>query len=724
MIVSDASQHPRHHAAPSPFNPIEQTRQSRDALVAELAGQGVKGNNCRCPAREHDDKHPSAGVYQGEDGAWRVKCHSCGFCGDLFDVRAELSGQSVEDVLKAERESHTGATRNGTASTARMTAPAKPSPSPEPALLPVDPVDLETLRPLAQDLGVSSDSLMELGIARHDDCWIIPERDAGGAIIGQQRRYDNGDKKQVKGTKRGLTYKHPFPADEGATHANPVFIVEGASDTAAGLDLRMPIVGRPSATGGVQLLGEMLAGRHVVIVGEHDDGAGQAGAEAVAAQLAGPCASVRIIYPPAEAKDLRSWYAMTGGCDHQTLLDLAGDVEAVESIEPANTGKSKSSRQAPNLLRLSDVEPTTVRWLWPGRVPRGRMTLLVGRPGGGKSFATADFAARVSTGRDWPDGTPCPAGSVLLCSAEDDPADTIAPRLIAHDADRSRIHLMTGVRYQRDDGSETEKVFTLADIDPLRMALEQLDDCRLIVVDPVGSYLGSGADAHRDNEVRGVLAPLCKLAEQYDAALLVVAHTRKSAATHADDMALGSRAFTGLARSVLHLMTDPDDDTDRRRLLLPGKNNLAEQPDGLAFDIGPGEAVDEDGQPRPCIRWHDGTVDITADDAVNRDPADENNRSTERDEAADWLRQALAAGARPAKHIIEEAREGKGIAKRTLDRARKEVGVDAYRPENPGPWWWRLPNAEAQCHTPQGLTGGNLAMCHEGPKNGDFGGDS
>ena len=690
--------------APNPNDKIALARQSRNALLAELTDHGVRGNNCRCPSRGHDDHHPSASVYEGDDGAWRVKCHSCGFWGDMYDVRAELTGQSVEDVLKAERGNHTGAHRNGTASAARMTTSAKPMSSPEPALIPVEAVDLDVLRPLAQGLGVSADSLMELGVTRHDGCWIIPERDAGGAIIGQQRRYDDGSKKQVAGTKRGLTCTHPLSADDGATASNPVFVVEGASDTAAGLDLRMPIVGRPSATGGAHLLGELLAGRHVVIVGENDDGAGQDGAEAIADQLAGPCASVRIIYPPAEVKDLRSWYAMPGGCDHQTLLDLAGEVEAVEPVEPskpATTGKSKPSQPAPHLLRLSDVEPTTVRWLWPGRIPRGRMTLLVGRPGGGKSFAITDLAARVSMGRDWPDGTPCPAGDVLLCSAEDDPADTIAPRLIAHAADRSRIHLMTGVRYQRDDGSEVEKVFTLADIDPLRQALEHLGECRMIVVDPVGSYMGGEADTHRDNEVRGVLAPLCKLAEQYDAALLVIAHTRKSAAAHADDMALGSRAFTGLARSVLHLMADPDDDTERRRLLLSGKNNLAERPAGLAFDIGPGEAVDEDGQPRPCIRWHDGTVDITADDAVNRDSSGGDDKASARDRAADWLRQALAAGERESKHLIEEAKEVAGIAEKTLRRAKDDIGADAYRKKVPGPWLWRKADGEEHGQHPQ-----------------------
>lgn len=224
-----------------------------------------------------------------------------------------------------------------------------------------------------------------------------------------------------------------------------------------------------------------------------------------------------------------------------------------------------------------------------------------------------------------------------------------------------------------------------------------LPDCKLIVMDPIGSYLGGQADAHRDNEVRAVLAPVCHLATQYGAAVVVVAHTRKAIAANADDMAMGSRAFTGLARSVLHLLIDPDDVTKQRRLLLPGKNNLAERPVGLAFDIGPGDV-----EGRACIRWMDGEVTITADEAVNREPQQDDERRTERDEAADWLRQTLANGPMLAKEVKELAKEGEGIAPRTLDRAKKAVSVIAYRPENPGPWYWRLSEAGAARHDPKG----------------------
>ena len=126
---------------------------------------------------------------------------------------------------------------------------------------------------------------------------------------------------------------------------------------------------------------------------------------------------------------------------------------------------------APVLLRMQDVEPRTVQWLWPNRIAAGRMTLIVGVPGVGKSFIECDMASRVSTGTPWPDGTKCPKGAVLLVCAEDDPHDTIRPRLDAHHADVSRIHLLSGVRRITDEGETREQVFTLSNLETLESTL-------------------------------------------------------------------------------------------------------------------------------------------------------------------------------------------------------------------------------------------------------------
>jgi putative DNA primase/helicase len=335
----------------------------------------------------------------------------------------------------------------------------------------------------------------------------------------------------------------------------------------------------------------------------------------------------------------------------------------------------------------------------PEKIAKGRITLAVGMPGVGKSFLTCDMASRISTGSPWPDGSVCPKGSVIIISAEDDPHDTIRPRLDAHRADVSRVHLLSSVIRAGDDGEETELMFSLGDLDALETALKQVNNCQLIVVDPIGSFLGGRTDAHRDNEVRSVLAPVAKLAEKYGPAVLMVAHRRKGGGGNADDLALGSRAFTGIARSVWHLSADPED--KQRRLFLPGKNNLAEQQQGLAFTIG--------GEPA-SVHWERDPVAMSADEALARENGDKGH-STALDEAVAWLSDALADGPRPGKEVKGEA-TADGIAPRTLDRAKVKLGVDTGPDGFRGPWVWLLPDSDSvRQDFPEFAKENTLAQC-------------
>lgn len=337
---------------------------------------------------------------------------------------------------------------------------------------------------------------------------------------------------------------------------------------------------------------------------------------------------------------------------------------------------------SPVILCTADVQAQEVSWLWNGRLPLGCLSLLVGRPGEGKSFATLDWAARVSTGRDWPDGSSCESGSVLLVSAEDDPGDTIRPRLDAHDADPHRIYLLKGVYAKDKQGKLIEGAFTLVNIETLRQALDTIGDVRLIVIDPIGSYMGGKVDAHRDNEVRGVLAPLAALAQEKNAAVVLVAHQRKGKAINPDDMTLGSIGFTAIARSVLHLMRDPDDED--RRLLLPGKMNLAVPAPGLAFTIG--------GEPAR-VQWASDPVTITAAEVL----AKSNGGSSAGDEAGDWLRDVLSNGPFPVSEIRSMVQRD-GLAWRTVERAKKRIKATATREgfASGGRWMWAMPTIGRQ----------------------------
>jgi hypothetical protein len=339
--------------------------------------------------------------------------------------------------------------------------------------------------------------------------------------------------------------------------------------------------------------------------------------------------------------------------------------------------------RSPITVCMADVQPELIEWLWPGRIAIGKVNLLSGDPGLGKSLVTLDVAARVTRGTKWPDekGT-APLGSVILLSAEDDAADTLRPRLDAHGADCQKIHELQAVKDWNSEG-ECIRAFDLSrDIEELRKVIDRTSDCRLVVIDPISAYLGK-ADSHVNADVRAVLAPLAQLAAQKRVAIVAVNHLRKGdgAAIH---RGMGSMGFVAAARAAWVVAKDKDD--PRRRLFLAVKNNLADDSaaTGLAYTVeghGPNKA--------PTICWEPEPVTITADEALEREPKKRGRPPEEVENAMDFLRKVLAGGPRKAKEIQAEASEAHAISKKTLERAKEKLGVEAFQPEIPGPWYWR-----------------------------------
>jgi hypothetical protein len=430
-----------------------------------------------------------------------------------------------------------------------------------------------------------------------------------------------------------------------------------------------------------------LAGREVAILADHGPAGGSWAKELGSIlQTLDPPACVRIVPVPEDGPNgkVNHWTDYVAGVEPDLLWE---DLDDWFDNTPVLPAPARPPKEGPVVQCFADVAPSQVRWLWPGRLALGRITLLVGRPGEGKSFLTTDLAARVSTGRPWPDGSAGSQGSVLYICAEDDPADTIRPRLDAHGADVTRVHLLSEVRRVAPDGRPYTTTFTLADVVSLETALREQPECRLVVVDPIGSFLGNGTDSYRDSDVRALLDPVARLAQEYGPAILLVAHRRKSAMTsHADDLAMGSRAFTGVSRAVWHLTRDPHNHA--RRLLVPGKNNLAAEGQGLAFTI--------EGTPA-AIRWEDGIVSMTANDALAAEGTGQEsqgrNETPPRGRAVEWLRELLRDGPLSSAQVQEEAKNA-GFAWRTVHRAKDELGICPLRDQFGSSWMWRLPPVE------------------------------
>ncbi|MDP9165421.1 MAG: AAA family ATPase [Actinomycetota bacterium] len=349
------------------------------------------------------------------------------------------------------------------------------------------------------------------------------------------------------------------------------------------------------------------------------------------------------------------------------------------------------------LVALDTVQPERVAWLWPGRLPLGKLAVLDGDPAVGKSTLSIDITARVTRGHAWPDGTPCPAGNVLLLSAEDGLADTIRPRLDAAGADSRRVHALTEVRYLDTEERERVRSVSLADVAAIEQAVNQ-HQAVLVVVDVLMAYLPSGTDSHRDQDIRTVLAGLAGLAERTGSCLLLLRHLNKATGGSPLYRGGGSIGIVGAARAAMLAAVDPDDDT--RRVLAVTKSNLAAMPPALAYRL-----VDSPADGCAKVTW-EGVTGHHAADLLGRVEGQEERH--ERDEAADWLRDFLEerGGKAPASDAQKAAR-ALGIARSTLDRARARAGVTSSKGGFSEGWTWSLPaprtHEDPEGPSPEGL---------------------
>jgi hypothetical protein len=334
----------------------------------------------------------------------------------------------------------------------------------------------------------------------------------------------------------------------------------------------------------------------------------------------------------------------------------------------------------PGLVRMADVKPEPVRWLWRGWIPLGKLTILDGDPGLGKSLVLLDISARVTTGSAMPDGQhgdlDTPYGVVLL-SAEDDLADTIRPRLDAAGADATRVAALTHVGEGKD-----ERFPTIFDIPQIESAIETYN-AKLLVIDPIMSYLPGDVNSHRDQDVRRALIHLTGLAQRTGVAVVVIRHLNKQVGPNPLYRGGGSIALIGTARSGLLIAPDPDDLSQTKRILVRQKSNTAAPVQSLAYEI---ETADNDVAQ---VLWL-GKSHHTAH-TVLAIPVDTGDNSALGDAAA-FLTDLLKDGALPTQTILDKANNA-GIAEKTLRRAKDKIKVtrkrEAYGPG--GRWLWELP---------------------------------
>jgi putative DNA primase/helicase len=374
------------------------------------------------------------------------------------------------------------------------------------------------------------------------------------------------------------------------------------------------------------------------------------------------------------------------------IVDAQVSAQNKVSVEPTTSNSDTGANQL--VMRcMADIQPEKIEWLWPGRIAIGKQTLIGGEPGLGKSQITAALAAAVTTGGEWPcnEGR-APRGSVIILSAEDDASDTIRPRLDAASADVSRVHLISAVRQK--DGTGRRSFNLQADLDLLEKAIQRIGDVRLVIIDPVSSYLGK-TDSHKNADVRGTLEPLGDMASRLRVAVTSISHFSKGAGQSAVNSFIGSIAFVAAARAAFIVARDPYNEDPARRLFVQAKNNLAVDSGGLAFRVEQ-RLVGKDIV-ASAIVWESERIARTADEILVS--AREGRDTPERSEAEVFLRDALATGPRPATEVLAEV-ENAGLSERTVRRALKSVGIKPYRKAESdnglgksGRWYWSLPDS-------------------------------
>lgn len=323
-----------------------------------------------------------------------------------------------------------------------------------------------------------------------------------------------------------------------------------------------------------------------------------------------------------------------------------------------------------NAVPANSITAKAIHWLWQGWIAFGKLTILAGAGGTGKTTLAIWLVAILTKAGRWPDGATCGARrSVIFWSSEDDAADTLVPRMEAAGADTSKVYILQG----RINGlGEIEPFDPAKDVDLLAAELERIGDVGLILIDPIVSAVAG--DMHRANDVRRALQGLVNLAEQFDCAVLGITHFSKgSAGSNPAERVLGSQAFGALARTVLVAAKQEDSD---RRVLARAKSNISIDDGGCSYSIE--ECTIGDGIVTTRVVWGERIEGSAREILADVESSGDDEQRTEIEEACDFLRDTLRHGSVPTKQVKADASDA-GLSWATVRRAQKVIGATAVK---------------------------------------------
>lgn len=314
---------------------------------------------------------------------------------------------------------------------------------------------------------------------------------------------------------------------------------------------------------------------------------------------------------------------------------------------------------------LIDIEEKEIEWLWKPYIPQGKITIMEGNPGQGKTFAMLGIAAKISRGEYFEDRLP---RNVLYATAEDGYADTIKPRLLSMHADPAFIHGIEGIQ---DDSGQIVGAFTLQELSLLEKTMTDLRPA-LLVIDPIQAFLGKGVSMNQATGLRGIMTNVAQFAEKFQCAVVCIRHFAKRSGKNSTHLGMGSIDLAAVARSIL--VVGPHPTKDELRVIVPSKASLAPNSDAALFRI-------QDGN----LEWK-GYESITVQEVLEAGSAkNKNDRYVGIDT---WLREILKDGPRKANYIFN-AGINEGYSKKQLNTAKDRLRIESTK--MPKHWEWSLP---------------------------------
>ena len=329
-------------------------------------------------------------------------------------------------------------------------------------------------------------------------------------------------------------------------------------------------------------------------------------------------------------------------------------------IEETMELRTKPEKKVVPMIRMSEIQQTEVEWLWYPYIPFGKLTIIQGNPGEGKTFFAMQLAAACTNRKYLPQMEPFEPFNVIFQTAEDGLGDTVKPRLVSAEADMERVLVI----------DDTDRPLTLAD-KRIENAIRE-NNARLVIIDPLQAFLGSNVDMNRANEVRPIFRRLADTAQNTNCAIVMIGHLNKASGSQSTYRGLGSIDITAVVRSLLFIGKVKTDPTTR--VIVHEKSSLAPPGQSLAFSLG-----DEKG-----FRWI-GAYDISAEDLL---AGGEGSKTELKQElAVKLITEFLVEGKKVSiAEINAEARE-RGISERTIRLAKNSMG-DKIASERQGKDWW------------------------------------